>query len=96
MLFKTSFKFRNFILTLLVFEVFAMAAVIPWALLGLGIQYGLMKEREIRFFPEWLVQLLLNGATIFTFGSYIFFEWWRREANKKIYNKENDPLWRVI
>ncbi len=87
MLFKTPFMFRNLILTLLVTEVYAMAAVIPWAILALGIQYKLVNNQAIHFFPMLFIDLLLNATPIFTFSSYIFFEWWRRSANKRIWNK---------
>lgn len=49
-----------------------MTAFIPWALLGLGIQYSFM-DTSIRYFPMWLIQLLLNGATFFSGASYIFY-----------------------
>lgn len=96
MLFNTPFKFRNLWLTALVIEVFGMAAVIPWSLLGLSIQYKLMNDPSIQYFPGWLIQVMLNGATFFTFFSYIFYEAWKRIANKQIYGKENDVWWRVF
>ncbi len=73
MLFKTPFRFRNFILTLLVTEVFAMAAVIPWALLALSIQYKLVNNDSIHFFPMWLIDVLLNATSVVTLVSYIFY-----------------------
>lgn len=96
MLFNTPFRFRNLWMTLLVIEVFTMAAVIPWALLGLGLQYKLMNDTTIHYFPGWLIELMLNGATVFTFISYVFYEWWRRDANSRVYSQENDACWRVI
>lgn len=82
MLFKTPFRIRNFILTILVTEVYAMAAVIPWALLALGIQYKLVNNPDIHFFPMWVVDFLLNITPIFTGSSYVFYEVWKRKANK--------------
>lgn len=51
MLFKTKFKFRNLILVVLVSEVFLVAAIVPWALLSLGIMYKLVQDKSIHFFP---------------------------------------------
>lgn len=73
-----------------------MAAFIPWALLGLSIQYKLMNDQTIRYFHPALIEFLLNSATIFTFVSYIFYEWWKRVANSEIYNQKNDAWWRVF
>ena len=73
-----------------------MAAIIPWALLGLGLQYKLMTNTQIHYFPGWLIEVMLNAATVFTFISYIFYEWWRRAANRDIYARENDACWRVL
>ena len=81
MLFKKRFMVRNFVLTILVTEVFAMAALIPWALLALGIQYKLVNNPAIHFFDMWIIDVLLNATPIFTVSSYIFFEWWKRVAN---------------
>lgn len=72
-----------------------MTAFIPWALLGLGIQYSFM-DTSIRYFPMWFIQVILNGATIFSGASYIFYEWWRRTSNWEIYKQENDKWWRVL
>lgn len=87
---------RNFILTLLVTEVFAMAAVIPWALLALGIQYKLVNNPAIHFFDMWIIDLLLNATPVFTVSSYLFYEWWKRVSNSEIYHQENDKWWRVL
>lgn len=96
MLFKTRFMFRNLILTFLVTEVFAMAAVIPWALLALGIQYKLVTNPAIHYFDMWVIDLLLNATPIFTVSSYVFYEWWKRVANKEVWKRENDKWWRVL
>ena len=72
---------RNFVLTILVTEVFAMAALIPWTLLALGIQYKLVNNPAIHFFDMWIIDVLLNATPIFTVSSYVFFEWWKRVAN---------------
>lgn len=79
--------FRNFILTLLVTEVFAMAAVIPWALLALGIQYKLVTDPRHHYFSMLLIDLLLNATPVFTVSSYVFYEWWKRVANKHVYKR---------
>jgi hypothetical protein len=50
-----------------------MAAVIPWALLALGIQYKLVSNPSIHFFDMWVIDLLLNATPIFTVSSYIFY-----------------------
>lgn len=50
-----------------------MAAVIPWALLALGIQYKLVNNPNIHFFPMWVIDILLNITPIFTGASYIFY-----------------------
>ncbi len=64
-----------------------MAAFIPWALLGLSIQYKLINDPSIKYFPAELIEVLLNAATLFTFISYIFYEWWKRIANREIYKQ---------
>lgn len=82
MLFKTPFRFRNLGLTILVTEVFAMAAVIPWALLALSIQYKLVNNNSIHFFPMWVIDVLLNATSVVTLISYVFYECWKRMANR--------------
>jgi len=73
-----------------------MAAVIPWALLGLSIQYKLVSREDMHYFPMWVVDVLLNGTPVFTVLSYIFYEWWKRVANNKVYEYKNDAWWRVL
>lgn len=73
-----------------------MAAVIPWALLGLGIQYKLVNNNSMHYFPMWAIDLLLNATPGFTVLSYVFYEWWKRVANSKIYSFKNDAWWRVL
>lgn len=59
-----------------------MAAVIPWALLALGIQYKLVNNPAIHFFDMWIIDLLLNATPVFTVSSYLFYEWWKRVSNR--------------
>ena len=73
MLFSTKFMFRNLILTLLVTEVFAMAAFIPWALLALGIQYKLVTDTRQHYLPMLLIDLVMNIGLVFTVVSYVFY-----------------------
>lgn len=50
-----------------------MAAVIPWALLGLGIQYKLVSNNSLHYFPMWVIDFLLNATPGFTVLSYVFY-----------------------
>lgn len=87
MLFKTKFKFRNLILTLLVTEVFMVAAIMPWAVFGLGIQYKLVNDPVIHFVPQWAIDIILNSTLVMTILCYVFYEWFRRASNTSIYKK---------
>ena len=73
MLIKAKFQFRNIFLTLLVLEVFIVAAVVPWAILSIGIQYVLITDESIHHFPRWVVDVVLNLTPAFTLISYIFY-----------------------
>ena len=96
MLFKTKFKFRNLILTLLVTEVFMIAATIPWALIGIGIQYKLVDDPDLQFVPQWVIDIALNSTGVMTLLSYVFYECFKRVSNRVIHQRENDRLWRVV
>lgn len=61
------------ILTFLVTEVFAMAALIPWALLALGIQYKLVTNPTHHYLPMLLIDLIMNISLAFTVLSYVFY-----------------------
>ena len=73
MLFKEPFCFKTFILTLLVIEVFTLAAIIPWAMLSLGIHYKLVLDDDYHYYPMVLIDVLLNLTPAFTIGSYVFY-----------------------
>ena len=73
MLFKEPFCFKNLILTLLVIEVFTLAAIIPWAMLSLGIHYKLVLDDDYHYYPMVLIDVLLNLTPAFTIGSYVFY-----------------------
>ena len=71
MLFKNPCKIMNFILTMLVAEVFLLAALIPWAMLSLGIHYKIVPDEDYHYYPMVMIDILLNLTPLFTIGSYI-------------------------
>ena len=85
MLTKAKFQCRNLILTALVLEVFLIAAIVPWAILAIGIQYKLNQDEAIWHFPQYVIDIVLNLTPAFTLLSYIFYEIFRRMANKHLY-----------
>ena len=87
MLFKTSFACKNFILTVLVLEVYLLAAVIPWSMLALGIHYKLVNDEENHYYSMLMIDILLNLTPVFTLGSYIPYEIFKRKANKKLFKQ---------
>ena len=73
MLTKAKFQCRNIILTFLVLEVFFIAAIVPWAILAIGIQYKVNPDESIWHFPQWIIDLVLNLTPALTLLSYIFY-----------------------
>ena len=96
MLFKTHFRFRNFFLTILVLEVYLVAALVPWALFALGIMYKIVQDKSIHFFPMWIIDVILNATGGITIIGFIIYECFRRSSNTKIYKQKNDPIWHII
>ena len=83
-------------MTLSALEVFLLAAIIPWALLSLGIHYKLVTDESYHYYPMLMIDILLNLPLGLTVVAYVFYEIFKRRTNSLIYYKENEPLWRVI
>ena len=97
MLFKGPFVFKNIFLTLIVAEVFIIAAVIPWAMLMLGLHYKVISEESgLHHHSMLMIDILLNLTPAFTIISFIFYEIFKRRANTYIWKQENESLWRVL
>ena len=96
MLFKTRFRVRNLFLTILVLEVYLVAALVPWALFALGIMYKIVPDESIHFFPQWVIDIILNVTGGITIIGFIIYECFRRASNHQLYNHKNDPLWHII
>ena len=96
MLFNSPASFKNFIMTVLVSEVYLLAAIIPWPMLALGIQYKIVDDEELHHYPMLMIDILLNLTPAFTTISYVFYEIFKRKSNNYLFGQENDSLWRVI
>ena len=96
MLFKTSGSLKNIIMTMLVAEVYLLAAIIPWPMLALGIQYKIVQDEELHHYPMLMIDILLNLTPVFTTISYIFYEIFKRKSNTHLFHRENEHIWRVI
>lgn len=77
-------------------EVYMVAAIVPWALLSLGIMYKLVQDTSIHFFPMWIIDVILNATGGITLLTFFFYEWFKRVGNTRIYHQKNDPLWHII
>ena len=74
-------------MTCLVSEVFLLAAIIPWGILMLGLQYKVIQDENLHHYPMLAVDLLLNLMPALTAFSYIFYEIYKRRSNALIYKK---------
>ena len=96
MLSKSPFRIKTFLMALVVLEVCLIAAIIPWPMLALGIQYKIIQDEELHHYPMLMIDILLNMTPVLTTISYIFYEIFRRKTNTHLYHQKNESLWRVI
>lgn len=97
MLCKTPFVWKNFFLTMSIVETFLITAFVPWATLIIGIHYKLVPEEEgIHYFDMLFIDILLNVTVVINTLAYFFYEIFKRTANKKIWDQENESLLRVL
>ena len=54
-------------------------------MLALGIHYKLVSDEENHYYSMLMIDILLNLTPVFTIGSYIPYEIFKRKANKKLF-----------
>ena len=89
MLFKSPFRCLNIFLVLSAVEIYLFAAIIPWAILCLGIHYKLVTDESYHYYPMLMIDILLNLTPALTVLAYVFYEIFKRRTNSLIYYKEN-------
>jgi hypothetical protein len=99
MLFNQPFKLKNLVVWFFHLDTFLVFATVPWMLIGMNYQQYIVFQYE-RPSPELLNQSSLNYLLfIISFAgtlSYLLFELFKRRANKAIYKKENESIFRVL
>ena len=89
----------NFVVFYQIFETFALPAILPWIFISLMLQSNIL-FRHMKQPPELLSQKVLSiFFNIMSIGStigYLMYEYFKRRANKILYNRKNESLWRII
>jgi hypothetical protein len=89
----------NIVIFYQVIELFLLPAIVPWAFIGINLQnyvlyFGL--EESFQMTNPIFESVLFNILTISGSLGYLIYEVFKRRANRIIYNRKNEGIWRII
>ena len=98
MLFTQKFRLMNLIVFYQIFETFTLPAILPWIFISLMLQSNILFYHEYpsELISQTTLSILFNIMSIGSTVGYLMYEVMKRRANKIIYKRENESLWRLI